>query len=275
MNDNTQISQTQLKMTWLSMLQQGLNLPSFRDVQFSLYSQNGEDGILLYIFTLIGTTNRKVLEICAGDGINCNSTNLITNQGWHGLLFDGNNKKLDRGREFYRKDSRTSFWPPNLQSEWITKDNINDLVSSNYFEGEIDLLSIDLDGNDYWIFDALDVVQPRVVVAEYQAAWGPDMNITQRYQEDFDWSAYQKENIGHVFTGASLGALAEAADRKGLRLVGCEPRCINAFFVRKGLAEDLLPTMEPSACFDHPMAKFNIARINDSINPEDPFWVKV
>lgn len=254
------------------MMQQDLTLPSFQDVEFSVYSQNGEDGILLYIFALIGAKSRNVLEICAGNGVNCNSANLIVNQGWEGVLFDGNQNKVRRGNEFYSKNPHTSFWPPTFRCEWITKDNVNDLVSSSNLSGEIDLLSIDIDGNDYWIFDALDVVQPRVVVAEYQAAWGPDVCITQRYQEDFDYGSYRKENKGHVFIGASLGALVKAADRKGLRLVGCEPKCFNAFFVRKGLGEDVLPTISASKCFDHSMAKYNISRINESINPEDSFW---
>ena len=274
-NELTQIVQTQLKTQWKLLAKLGGDLPSFEDVSFSVYSQNGEDGILLYLFTLLGTTNKKVLEICAGNGRQCCSANLLVNQGWEGLLFDGNQKKVDEGIQFFRDCESTRFWHPNFQCAWITKDNINDLVRDNHFQGEIDLLSLDLDGNDYWILEALDVVQPRVIVAEYQAAWGPDVCITQDYQEDFDYQSYRKENMGNVFIGASLGALTKLAEKKGYRLVGCEPKCFNAFFVKNGVGEDLFPAVPQSECFSHNLAKYNIGRLQDSVDPSDSFWAHV
>ena len=275
MTDSSQIAQVSLQMTWRQMLQQGQNLPSFDQVQFRVRSQNGEDGILLYLFTLLGTTNKRVVEICAGDGQECNSANLILNHGWDGLLLDGNEEKVASGRKFYRQHPDTKYWPPRFEQAWITRDNINGLVSSLGFTGEIDLLSMDLDGNDYWVFDALDVVQPRVVVAEYQQAWGPERAISQRYQEDFEYQAHLKATGGPPFCGASLAALTKAARRKGMRLVGCERRCFNAFFVRDGLAEDLLPEVDPASCFDHPMARYNQERCQQMVPADSDFWVDV
>lgn len=272
---NTQIEQTQLMMTWKSMQALGLPLPSLDEVHFRAHSQNGEDGVLLYLFSLIGTTNKKVLEVCAGDGKTCNSANLIINHGWEGFLFDGEEQNVNSGVEFYQSCSDTSFWPPKIQHAWITRDNINELVSSLNLSGEIDLLSLDIDGNDYWIFEALDVVQPRVVIAEYQQAWGPDVAVTQRYEEDYSKQHHQAEVSGPVFEGASLAALVKLADAKGLRLVGHERKCFNAVFMRKGLAEDIFPTVDPATCFDHVMARYNVAWMPERVDPEDPFWVYV
>ncbi len=272
---NTQIQQAHLMMTWKSFLHQGHPLPKLDEVHFRAHSQGGEDGVLLYLFSLIGTTNKKVLEVCAGNGEQCNSANLIVNHGWEGFLFDGDQANVKSGIEFYRSCQDSKFWGPTFRQEWITRDNINDLVSSCNLNGEIDLLSLDLDGNDYWIFEALDVVLPRVVIAEYQQAWGPDIAVTQRYEEDFSWTRYKLENPGPTYVGASLRALVNLADKKGFRLVGCERKCFNAVFIRKGLAEDIFPAIDPALCFDHSLARFNIAWKPEHVSPTDPFWVYV
>jgi len=139
-------------------------LPTFEDVEFRAFSQNSEDGILLYVFGLIGMGRRRCVEICAGDGIECNTANLIVNHGWSGLLFDGNEELLQRGRAFYSQLGDTFCYPPKLVNSWITRENINDLIKENGFEGPVDLLSLDLDGVDYWIWEAIEVIRPRVVI---------------------------------------------------------------------------------------------------------------
>ena len=101
MDSVNQVVQVMLKMNWMCQLAQKQCLPTFDDVQFRAYSQNGEDGILLFIFTLIGTTNKKFLEICAGDGQQCNTANLAINHGWRGLMLDGDEeRRLNRGENF-------------------------------------------------------------------------------------------------------------------------------------------------------------------------------
>jgi hypothetical protein len=271
-NNNTQLQQAQLIATWKTMLYQGNPLLKLDEVHFRVHSQNGEDGILLYLFSLIGTTNKKVLEVCAGDGQTCNSANLIINHGWEGFLFDGNEQKVKAGIDFFKSCRDTKSWPPKFNQAWITRDNINDLVASRNLSGEIDLLSLDIDGNDYWIFEALEAVQPRVVIAEYQQGWGPDIAVTQRYQEDFDLKSYRLENPGPAYIGPSLRALVNLANRKGLRLIGCERKCFNAVFMRKGIAEEIFPEIDPAACFDHVMARYNTACLPERIDTEDPFW---
>ncbi len=96
-------TQILLQLKYRELLQRELPLPTFEDVEFRAFSQNGEDGILLYIFTLIGMMNRRAVEICAGDGIECNTANLIINHGWTALLFDGNSQLIERGKAFYTR----------------------------------------------------------------------------------------------------------------------------------------------------------------------------
>jgi hypothetical protein len=151
-------TQILLALQYRQLLQGENTLPGFGDVEFRCYSQNGEDGILHYIFSLIGTTNKKSVEVCAGDGIECNSANLIINHGWVGLLFDGSENNVTIARQFYSKCQETYFYPPTLVHAWITAENINELISSHGFCGEIDLLSLDMDGVDYWIWKAIEVL---------------------------------------------------------------------------------------------------------------------
>lgn len=214
------------------------------EIQFRSFSQNGEDGILLYIFSVIGTTNQKVVEICAGDGVECNAANLIINHGWKGLLFDGDPAKVERGRQFYAGLSDTFIRPPELVHAWITRENVNELVRARGFEGEIDLLSVDVDGNDYWIWQALECVRPRVVVVEYNALWGPHRAVTVPYDADFRLDFLRTP----YYCGASLAAFVKLASEKGYRLVGSDREEINAFFVRSDLGAHLLPEAAAVNC---------------------------
>jgi hypothetical protein len=217
------------------------------DIQFRSFSQNGEDGILLYIFSLIGTTNRQAVEICAGDGIECNTANLIINHGWKALLLDADAAKIERGRQLYAKLSDSFIRPPVLLHTWITRENVNDLVRGHGFEGDIDLLSLDIDGNDYWIWQALDAIRPRVVVLEYNAIWRADRAVTIPYDPAFQLDFSRQPHYG----GASLAAMVKLGREKGYRLVGSDREEINAFFVRSDLGAALLPEVPAASCLHH------------------------
>ena len=101
--------------------------------------------------SVLGARNdqSKVVEICAGDGIECNAANLIINHGWHGLPLDGNADHVSQGRQSYATGKNTWIAPPKFVHAWVTADNVNSLVGDHGFAGEIDLLSLDMDGNDY------------------------------------------------------------------------------------------------------------------------------
>jgi hypothetical protein len=133
-------SQIQLKLTYWALAESGGTLPGLSQVGFKAFSQTDEDGILLYIFSIIGAVNKKSVEICAGNGIECNTANLIINHGWHGLLVDGNDVLVKQGIEFYKRNPHTYTYPPMFAHSHITRNNVNDIIRKNGFEGEIDLL---------------------------------------------------------------------------------------------------------------------------------------
>jgi len=173
-------------------------------------SQNGEDGILEALFELIGTTNRHAVEFGAGIGPSeCNSLRLVDEDGWTPTWWDGADQP---------PDSR-------VRQVFVTADNINALLVDHAVPERPDLISIDIDSNDYWILDALDErLTPRVLVIEYNASLGPTDRLTVAYDPAFVWEV-------NDYFGASLAALAAAASRRDLALIGCDSLGINAFFV--------------------------------------------
>jgi hypothetical protein len=227
----------------------GVVLP-FCEVEYSNYSQNGEDGVLHYIFSLIGATNRVVIEMSAGNCMECNATNLIINHNWRGLLFDGNQKKIDAGLRFFRRHF-SLFEMPAVTCAWITKDNINDLISSHGCGGDIDLFSLDVDGVDYWLLDALNVVSPRVIILEAQFSFGPDRAVTVPYADDFQSKRiYDGDTAVSRYEGASVNAFVKLNAERGYRLVGMVGhRGPNLVFMRNDVGAEFFPKIEPTDLF--------------------------
>ncbi len=267
---DSQVTQLLLRELYRRQFQEGaLPLP-FHEVEFRCHSQNGEDGILLYLFAAIGTTNRRAVEICAGDGQQCNTANLILNHGWSALLFEGDPSLAESARAFYRKHPATFSFPPKVIETWIVRDTINQTIRDAGFTGEIDLLSLDLDGVDYWIWEAIEVIRPRVVVAEIQAIWGAERAVTVPYRDDFQ--SPLMDGFG-IYSGASLPAFVKLAKRKGYRLVGTQALGFNAFFVRDDIAQDRFPAVTAEAALDVPFVAW--ARETYLPRVRDREWVEV
>lgn len=265
--------QVLLSLKYRELLRSGVTLPEFDDIGFRVYSDNEEDGILLYIFSLIGTVNKRLVDIgsAAIDGSNC--ANLIINHGWLGLLFDGNDQAIAAANTFYAKHLYTKKFPPTLVPSWITVENINIFLTEQGFVGEIDLLSIDIDGVDYWIWKAIDCIAPRVVVVEYQDILGPDRALTVPYRPDFRRDDYPVNANVPLYVGASLPAFVKLARTKGYRLVGCNRYGYNAFFVRSGIGEDCLPEVDAGVCFRHPLNVKGMIELYPLV--KDMEWVDV
>ncbi len=244
----SQQTQVLLSLTYRNMLRQGATLPTFDEVGFSAFSQSDEDGILLYIFSLIGVTNKRLIDIGCGAIHDSNAANLLINHGWSGLLIDGDRRMIDIAREFYAEWPDTRQAPPLLVQAFVTAENVEQLVSDNGFAREVDLLSIDLDGIDYWVWKALDCVRPRVAIMEYQSFLGPERAITVPYRADFQKTDYRENDEYPNYLGASLAALRDLGNEKGYRLVGCNRYGYNAFFVRRDLGDDCLPEVSVEAC---------------------------
>jgi len=221
---------------------------NFENISFRNFSQNGEDGIILYIFAAIGFTNRKVIEIGCGNGVECNSANLLIHHDFEGLLIDADPMNIRYGKAYYRRHRDVRTWQPQLVDSLVTAENINNLIKQNDFQGAIDLLSIDIDGMDYWVWKAIETVSPRVVVAECNNLWEPEAVVTIPYDPNFVSDAPE------YYAGASLAALNKLAREKGYRLIGANRYGFNAFFLRNDIdrAQKYFPEVTPAACQTHP-----------------------
>lgn len=232
----------------------------FEQVGFNLYSHTYEDGILLYIFSLVGMTNKKCVDIGAGSIVGSTVANLIVNHGFKGLLIDGNAKNIQLVKKYYANHPETKYFPPQTVSAMITAENVNELLKENYFVGEIDLLCLDIDGMDYWILKAIDVVSPQVIVVEYQDILGPDRAWTVPYKPDFNIHDYPVNRQANNYCGASLRAFVNLNKRKGYRLVGCNKGGWNAFFVRDGVSDKYLPEVTVESCFKYDWNKYGMEK---------------
>lgn len=209
---------------------------------YKVWSQNDEDGILAEIFRRIGAGRRTFVEFGVTDGRECNTRKLVA-EGWSGLWME-----FDAG---HCTDARRIHADPvaagrlEIVQAAVTKGNVEALVGGARVarEGELDLLSIDIDGNDYYVWAALRGVRPRVVVIEFNGKFPPPMDLVPPYDETRFWD-------GSDYGGASLQALAGLGARKGYRLVGTNITGVNAFFVREDLAGDHFAPVDTAALYN-------------------------
>lgn len=265
-------NQILLQLKYKQMAAQKIKL-DFEDVGFNTYSVTHEDGILLYIFSVIGMANRKCVDIGAGSVRGSSVANLIVNHGFHGLLVDGDTKSIEHARVFYNTLKNTHPSPPTLISTLVNAENINSIIQDNGFSGEIDLFCLDIDGVDYWVWKALDVIHPRVVLLEYQDLLGPDRAWTVPYDPDFYVDNYPVNKENKNYCGASLQAFIKLGREKGYRLVGCNNGGWNAFFIKNGIGEDNLPEVSAQSCFKFAWNQYGMEHRFPLV--KDMEWVEV
>lgn len=254
-------TQLLLAAMWREASQRG-HTPSFADVAFSNFSQTEEDGIIWLLVSLLGARTRRIVEFGAGDGTECNAANLILNHGWDAFLVDGDAANVELGRSFLSTRSIRRILPPHFVQSWVTRENVNALLADNGVTGQVDILSIDLDGIDYWVWDAIDVIDPAIVIMEFNASWLADASVTVPYRADFAAQWIELDRIDPrtgtppivSYHGASLPALVRLGRRKGYRLIGTNALGFNAFFVKAELRPELFPEVAAEDCFDHPPA---------------------
>jgi hypothetical protein len=233
------------------------NIPKLTETGFRNFSQFEEDGKLLFIFSIIGMTNKTFVEFGSDDGVNSNSANLYFHFGWNGLFIDGNKNSINRGKRFFSKYPHPWFDKPKFICSFITRENINELIKSADISGEIGFLSIDIDGNDYWIWDAITVISPQVVMIETNNVFGYN-NIVVPYD-----SNYCFPGIHPLYHGASPVAMVNLARKKGYRLVGANELGFNLIFIRNGIVEKEIPEVSIESILKHPSCVKDFEKFNE------------
>lgn len=223
------------------------------DAEFRVHSQFGEDGIIQHLIGRVFIEHDVFVEFGVGDYRESNTRFLLCNDNWRGLILDADSDHID----FVRSNDLGWRHTIDARSQFITRVNINATLADAGIVGDIGLLSIDIDGNDYWVLDAIDAVTPRILIIEYNSTFGPDAAVAVPYDPDFDRTAAHYSNL---YWGASLAAMCLVAERKGLAFVGSNSAGNNAFFVRRDVLGDL-PT--PTAHDGWVDARFRDSRGRD------------
>jgi hypothetical protein len=222
--------------------------PNIRDAGFRVYSQFEEDGIILYVLAMIGFKSRRVVEMCCGTGNECMSANLILNHGFEGFLFDGSLDCIQRAKEFFANKKDCLLFSPTLTQAWITAEDVNDLISNAGCTGEVDLLSLDLDGNDYWIMRAIKAINPRLIIAECNDFIPSDRSITIPYDPNFSVSNWD-------YIGTSLLAMQRLCRQRGYRMIGAHRHGFNVLFLRNDEGEEFFPEVPIEQIHDNPWTR--------------------
>lgn len=210
--------------------------------EFRAFSQFGEDGIIAYLVDSLPDLPPVFVEIGVERYVEANTRFLLTDRGWSGVVIDadaGEVARIRRSRIYWLHDLRA------LASR-VTRENVDGLLADCDLAGDIGLLSLDIDGMDYWVWEALTGIRPAIVVVEYNHRFGPHAAVTVPYDPDFD---RRRAHHSLTYFGASLRALVELGDRKGYDFVGAGRAGLNAFFVRRDLRPPHLPALAAAEGF--------------------------
>jgi hypothetical protein len=203
---------------------------SLREAEFKAYSQFGEDGVIQWLIARVPIATRNFVEFGVGDYRESNTRFLLEHDGWSGLILDSGTSHL----QFVRDEGLAWRGVIEARSTFITAENINELLASEPVD--TGLLSVDLDGMDYWILTAISVIRPRIVICEYNSLFGPSVAVSVPYLATFDRTAAHHSTL---YFGASISAIAHWASQHGYRLIGSTAQGVNAFLVRDDVAGDL------------------------------------
>ena len=207
------------------------SIEALREVEFKIFSQFGDDGIIQWLLNKMDFPNQTFVEFGVSDYQEANTRFLLMNDNWSGYILDSsaNNIEACKGSYYY--------WKHDLHARkaFINRDNINSLLQEAPFGVHVGILHIDLDGNDYWIWERIEAISPRVVILEYNAVFGSERSITIPYHPRFDRLS---AHYSGLYFGASLPALVSLSNKKGYRYIGSNGAGNNAYFIRDDLSLD-------------------------------------
>src|SRR6185503_3824292 len=204
--------------------------------EFKVFSQWGDDGIIQFLINYIDIPKNaeKFVEFGVENYTEANTRFLLINNNWQGLIMDGSNDNM----QYVKQDD--IYWRFQLEAKpvFITRENINELLTLGGMTGEIGLLHIDIDGNDFFVWQSIAVANPIIVIVEYNSVFGSDKPWSVAYDKGFIRSKYHHSNL---YWGTSLLSLCDLAGEKGYKFIGCNSNGNNAFFVRNDKLKELKP----------------------------------
>jgi hypothetical protein len=228
---------------------------NIRSLEFQVFSQFGEDGIINFLCETLHISKPRVLEIGVEDFQECNS---------HFLAYSRNASIVAVDKYPLHEDflSTSNLRWKNTVEAWtrdVTPNNINDIYKeSEVFLGAIDIFSLDIDGIDYWVFQRLEILNAKILVLEFNALYGSTRSVSVPFEENFDRT---KKHFSNKYYGCSLMALIEEAHKKGYQFIGSNRACNNAFFIKRNL-------VSPEAFQIQPLQEYTDLTFRESRNFE-------
>ena len=209
--------------------------------EFKVFSQWGEDGIIQFLVNHLDVTNRTFIEFGVEDFAESNCRFLLMKDYWSGFVIDGSEKNIAclRASYFYWQHQLTS------KASFITRDNVAALLDESGFDKELGILSLDIDGVDYHVLEALGQWRPAILIVEYNEAFGSQRPVTVPYDSAF---LRQKKHVSNQYWGANLPAFCHLADQRSYALVGVNGVASNAFFVRRDLLNEHVREVNLHSC---------------------------
>ncbi len=227
------------------------SIMSLSDVEFKVFSQWGDDGIIQWLIRNLDIQNKIFVEFGVGNYRESNTRFLMMNNNWSGLVMDSSKRNVAQivNSEYFWKYTLLAL------AAFIDVDNINSLLSSTGLDKDVGLLHIDLDGNDYWVWREINNISPTIVILEYNSLFGIDRSITVPYDSLFQRT---REHYSNLYFGASLRALCQLSAEKGYSFIGCNSAGNNAYFVRNDKINNKVGKVSPEKGFE--ISKFRESR---------------
>jgi len=225
----------------LSALNETRNSTNLADYEFKVFSQWGEDGIIQHLSKAIEVKHKTFIEFGVESFMEANCRFLLMKDNWRGYVIDASPSNIAVLKNSY------FYWRFEIVAvdAFVTKDNINDLLAKSGFDEDVGILSIDIDGNDYFILEAINTIRPRILICEYNAVFG-DRKISVPYEPNFSRT---EKHYSNLYWGASLSAMTFLANRKGYSLVGTNGSGCNAFYVRDDLLNEKVKVLTAEQAF--------------------------
>ncbi len=203
--------------------------------EFSSFSQNGEDGIVDFLLNHIKTPDRYFIEIGSSDGLENNSSYLAFVKKYSGLMIEGDYAKSYRAKKYLQSFN----WGVKYLNAFITKDNIASIIENESVTQTPDYFSLDIDGIDYYVMDALfkSKFRPKIVCVEYNSSFGPAQSVTIKYQSNFN---YWKAHPSHFYYGVSICGWRSLFKKHNYDFVSVDLNGVNGFFIDRTQFKDTL-----------------------------------
>ena len=198
---------------------------SLKDVEFSAFSQFGEDGIIDWLINKIPNIEKVFLEIGTQDYWESNTRFLLKNNNWKGYLFEASNADI------LKIKSQRIYWQHNIKAfqAFVDRENINELINNNIKEKNIGLLSIDIDGNDYWVIEQISKLSPTIIICEYNSIFGDVHKLSIPYESNF---SRNEKSYSNLYFGCSINAMISLMEKKNYSFIGTGSSGVNAFFIK-------------------------------------------